>query len=113
MCTEKCLNFEDASELVTRCLNCNFVIVTVKPSKPNNLHVTDIWKDYMTVVWEAPQSDGGSAVTGYTLEQRDAFDVNYKFIASVDANTTQYQVRATDRQHLAVRVYVNFNIRFI
>ena len=65
---------------------------TEKPSKPTNLHVTDIWKDYMTVVWEAPKSDGGSPITGYTLEQRDAFDVNYKFVASLDANTTQYQV---------------------
>ena len=70
----------------------NHCVATEKPSKPSNLHVTDVWKDYMTVVWEAPQNDGGSAVTGYTLEQRDAFDVNYKFIASVDANTTQYQV---------------------
>jgi len=55
--------------------------------------VKDVWKDYMTVIWEAPQSDGGSAITGYSLEQRDAFDVNYKFVATIDANTTQYQVR--------------------
>jgi len=66
--------------------------VAEKPSKPTNLKVKDIWKDHMTVLWDAPQSDGGSTITGYTLEQRDAFDVNYKFVANTEANITQYQV---------------------
>ena len=46
----------------------------------------------MTVLWDAPESDGGSPLTVYTLEQRDAFEVSYKFVIELDANTTMYQV---------------------
>src|SRR6218665_1641119 len=64
-----------------------------KPWKPVNLRVTDVWKDYVTILWEEPENDGGSPVTGYTIEQRDAFEVGYRFVAAVDAKTTQFQVR--------------------
>lgn len=64
-----------------------------KPSKPLYLRVTDVWKDYVTVIWEEPESDGGSPVTGYTIEQRDAFEVGYRYVAAVNANTYQFQVK--------------------
>jgi hypothetical protein len=63
-----------------------------KPDTPENFRVTDVWKDYMMLLWEAPKSDGGSALTGYTLEQRDAYEVSYKFVASVQADAVSYQV---------------------
>ena len=36
--------------------------------------------------------DGGSPLTGYTIEQRDALEPAFKFLASLDANTTAFQV---------------------
>ena len=66
--------------------------VADQPDKPRNLKVTDVWKDYVTVGWEAPENDGGSPLMGYVVEQRDAFEVSYKFIGHVDRNVEQFQV---------------------
>ena len=63
-----------------------------KPSAPQDLRVVDVWKDYMNLSWTAPDNDGGSPLTGYTIEQRDAYEVAYKFVASVDAEQSTYQV---------------------
>ena len=65
-----------------------------KPSKPLNLRVTDIWKDYITITWEEPESDGGCPLTGYVIEQRDAYEVGNRFVANVGANTLMHQVRS-------------------
>ena len=71
-----------------------------KPSKPTNLRVTDVWKDYIGVSWEPPLKDGGSPVTGYTLEQRDALNAaGYQFVATVNDSQTVYQV-GTNFGHL-------------
>ena len=64
-----------------------------KPSPPSNLRVTDIWKDYMMLVWEPPQADGGSPITGYTIEQRDAYEVGFRFVVALKEDATSYQVR--------------------
>ena len=65
-----------------------------KPSKPLNLRVTDIWKDYITITWEEPENDGGCPLTGYVIEQRDAYKVGNRFETNVGANTLMHQVRS-------------------
>ena len=63
-----------------------------KPSSPENLRVTEIWSDHMMLQWEPPSSDGGSPITGYTIEQRDTSDVHFIFVAAVKKDVTSYQV---------------------
>ncbi|XP_066263902.1 titin-like isoform X2 [Branchiostoma lanceolatum] len=41
------------------------------PAPPTDLQVHDRKKDSMTVAWSAPADDGGSEITGYTLERRE------------------------------------------
>jgi len=42
------------------------------PTSPKNLKVTDITEETVTLVWETPEDDGGSEITGYAVEKRDA-----------------------------------------
>ena len=37
---------------------------------PNNVRITDITKNTITLAWQQP-SDGGSKITGYFIEKRD------------------------------------------
>ena len=70
-----------------------------KPSSPRNLAVTDVWRDYMNLTWEPAEDDGGSPITGYTIEQRDAYEMGYRFVASVDEFTTSFQVTNLEEGH--------------
>ena len=43
-----------------------------KPSAPQNLNPAAVFKDAVELNWELPESDGGSPITGYVIERRDA-----------------------------------------
>jgi hypothetical protein len=43
-----------------------------KPSPPQNVRATEVYKDYIVIAWDVPESDGGAPITQYTLEKRDA-----------------------------------------
>ena len=43
------------------------------PNKPQSLRVSDLTKKEVTLKWEAPNFDGGSPITGYYVEKRQAF----------------------------------------
>ena len=38
-----------------------------EPGAPRNLRVTEYWTDYVSLAWDAPESDGGSEITGYII----------------------------------------------
>ena len=35
------------------------------------MRATEIYKDYIVIAWDEPQSDGGSPLTSYNVEKRD------------------------------------------
>jgi len=58
-----------------------------KPSPPRNLRVTETSKEFMVVAWEVPESDGGSPITKYKVEKRDATRTVYVQAEDVDGKT--------------------------
>jgi len=61
------------------------------PSAPRQLRCVEVDSSYITLSWDSPASDGGSALTGYVIEKRDMKRADYVFLANVDATTLQYR----------------------
>uniref|UniRef100_A0A8C6WTC6 Titin n=1 Tax=Neogobius melanostomus TaxID=47308 RepID=A0A8C6WTC6_9GOBI len=49
----------------------------VPPSSPNELEITNITRDSMTVCWNRPESNGGSEIVGYIVEKRDRAGIRW------------------------------------
>lgn len=49
----------------------------VTPSPPQELEITNITRDSMTVCWNRPENNGGSEITGYIVEKRDRAGVRW------------------------------------
>ena len=59
------------------------------PSAPQNLRGTEVDASYITLAWDIPATDGGSAITGYVIEKKDIKRADYVLVANVDATTMQ------------------------
>jgi len=51
-----------------------------------------VYKDYIVVSWDAPESDGGAPITGYIVEKRDMSRSSYMKAGSVDGSTFTLKV---------------------
>lgn len=56
------------------------------------MHVTEVYKDHISLSWEEPESDGGSPITGYVIEKRDASKTTWITAGNVDKDTMSFQV---------------------
>ena len=63
-----------------------------EPDAPRNLHVTEYWTDFISLAWEAPENDGGSPITGYIIEKRDAMRTMWVKATTVGADMLNYKV---------------------
>ena len=68
------------------------VVIKEKPTAPQSVRMVDQYKDFITVAWDAPSSDGGAPITGYILEKRDAARTTWTQVAEVGPDMLKYKV---------------------
>ena len=62
-----------------------------KPSPPQNLRVKEVYKDFVVLAWDAPEFDGGSPITGFHVEKKDASKTS--FIKADQVNGSTYELK--------------------
>jgi len=67
-----------------------------KPGAPRDVHVTGAVDGSVSLSWTAPKDDGGSEVTQYVVEKREALRMSWQSAATVGARTTSATVAGLD-----------------
>jgi titin len=60
-------------------------IFTDVPSSPRDLHSTEVTQDSVTLSWLAPADNGGSEVTHYVIEKRDALRMAWQMAGTSES----------------------------
>ena len=83
------------------------------PSAPSSIRVTGISSDAVTLAWEAPDYDGGSTVTGYFIERRDAAYGGWTTLANVHSSTHSYKaIRLLEGNEYFFRIVAQNKVGF-
>lgn len=70
-----------------------YIFVPDEPESPKNLRVKEVWTNFITISWDAPEKDGGSPITGYIIEKRDALRPMWLKAGTVEAGQTTFKVQ--------------------
>lgn len=71
-----------------------------RPLPPKNLVVTDIKADSCYLTWDTPEDNGGSEITNYILEYRDASKKKSDFeVLTTNLIDRRYGVSCNKTQH--------------
>ena len=68
-----------------------------KPGPPRDLHVTGAVDNSVSLSWSAPKDNGGSDVTQYVVEKREALRMSWQPAATVGAKTTTATISGLDQ----------------
>ena len=74
-----------------------------KPAPPQDLTVSRLSDESVTLEWVRPSDDGGSKVKQYVVEKRDAFRMAWQPVATT-ADTSLTIDGLTEGQHYVFRV---------
>jgi len=70
---------------------------TDKPGPPRDLHVTSAVDQSVSLSWSPPKDNGGSDVTQYIVEKREALRMSWQPAATVSARTTSATISGLDQ----------------
>ena len=62
------------------------------PSSPSAPTVSDTTASSMTLSWSPPKSDGGTPITGYTIERKDKFSSRWSKVTKEPVTETTFKV---------------------
>ena len=63
-----------------------------KPSTPENLSMSDITRESVSLKWDEPRGDIGAGITGYVIEKRDVRRNIWTTAGTVGPDQTSYTV---------------------
>jgi len=80
-------------------------MVADKPSAPVDLKVVDRHKDFVSLTWRAPKSDGGALISGYVVERREGSRTSWSGVGETSSETLRYKAtRLTEGSEYTFRV---------
>jgi titin len=69
------------------------VFVTDVPEAPRHLRIHDLAKNSVTLAWDAPESDGGGAISGYLIEKQSSYSSRWVPLNRAPVTTQMYTIR--------------------
>ena len=70
-----------------------FLEISAKPRQPQNLDVSSVGSDSVTLSWRMPDDRESAYVTRFRIEKREVTSSRWDFVASVESGETSYTVR--------------------
>ena len=83
----------------------SLLFVPDKPGAPQKLSVTSVSERSVSLKWSEPQYDGGSEITNYIVEEREAVRRSWNRSGTVDANDKKVCLNRETRQ-----LYATFDL---
>ena len=74
------------------------------PAAPGRPDITSVDKTEMELTWSVPESDGGSPITGYTIEKKEKTGKWTKAIKTVVTETTTTVTSLIEKKEYQFRV---------
>uniref|UniRef100_A0A182QD91 Titin n=1 Tax=Anopheles farauti TaxID=69004 RepID=A0A182QD91_9DIPT len=76
------------------------------PSAPRNLRITNVTSKSVKLEWQAPETNGGSDVTGYIIEKRLTTAQQWTKIKTLESNCLSYCVdNMKEKSELVFRIF--------
>jgi len=59
-----------------------------EPDSPRNAKISDVTRNSVKISWSEPMSDGGSALVGYVIEARTAYNPRWMKVTRTPVKVT-------------------------